>query len=142
MRSKELYRRIIPLGIEASLGTVSNAAVRLESHGIVTRGDDQRWKLAKPEMAGVIGEGYVWGAADSFTMQELAAHRRQAILQLLGANHGGLQLVQLTEELRRLGWVRAPINKDLLKGDMDWLLGKHKVRRIGNSRKWGLALEG
>ena len=64
-----------------------------------------------------------------------------AILQLLGANHGGFQLVQLTEELRRLGWVRAPINKDLLKADMDWLLGKKKVRRIGNSRKWGLVLE-
>lgn len=142
LRSKELYEQIAALEIEASLGTVSNAAVRLESHGIIVRDvDSQAWKLVKPEMAGVIGDGYVWGPPDSFTMQELAAHRRQAILQLLGANHGGLQLVQLTEELRKLGWVRAPINKDLLKGDMDWLLGKHKVRRIGNSRKWGLALE-
>ena len=142
LRSKELYEQITPLGIEASLGTVSNAAVRLESHGIVTREDDQRWKLVKPELSGVISEGYVWGPADSFTMQELAAHRRQAILQLLGANHGGIQLVPLTEELRKLGWVKAPISKDLLKGDMDWLLARNKVRRIGNSRKWGLALEG
>ena len=86
LRSKELYEQIIPLGIEASLGTVSNAAVRLEGHGIVTRGDDQRWKLVKPEMAGVIGErGYVWGPADSFTMQELAAHRRHGDFAIAGS---------------------------------------------------------
>jgi hypothetical protein len=141
LRSTELHERIVQLGIDASLGTVSNAAVRLEGNGIIKR-EDGCWSLINVKEAGVIFGGHIWGPRETFTAQELAAHRRLAILQILAAKTGGLQLVQITEELRRTEWVHAPINKDLVKADMDGLLGKRKVRRIGNSRKWGLALEG
>jgi hypothetical protein len=142
MRSKDLYERIRSFGARSSLGSVSNAAVKLQEQGVLERSDDGSWKLLKSEAAGIIHEGHLWGPKNTFRPQELAAHRRGAILYVLRINPGGLQLAQITDQLRRMDWIRAPINKDLVKGDMDWLLGERKVRRITNSRKWVLALEG
>jgi hypothetical protein len=69
----------------------------------------------------------------------MAAHRREAILHILQTFRSGLQTVQIVERLREFAWVKAPVNKDLLKGDMDVLVGEGKVRHSGNSKKWVLA---
>jgi hypothetical protein len=142
LKSKELYEQINAMGINASLGTVSNAAVRLETQEIIRRDVGGGWVIAKPDQAGIISEGHMWGPQSIFTAQELAAHRREAIIQLLRKWSGGLQMVQLTEQLRQLDWLRAPVNKDLVKADLDRLQGENKVRRaLGHSRKWVLVEE-
>ncbi|MGC2193227.1 MAG: hypothetical protein WA628_01040 [Terriglobales bacterium] len=142
LRSKELFERINALDVVASLGTVSNAAVRLETQEVITRDPQGAWTLAKSDEAGILYEGYVWGPQSIFTVHELAAHRREAILQILRKWPGGLQMVQLTEHLRQLEWLRAPVNKDLVKADLDRLQGEGKVRRaLGHSKKWVLATQ-
>ena len=143
LKSKELYEQANAMGINVSLGTISNAAVRLETQQIIRRDDDGAWLIAKPDQAGVILEEHMWGPQSIFTAQELAAHRREAVLQILGKWPGGLQMVQLTEHLRQLEWLRAPVNKDLVKADLDRLQGENRVRRaLGHSKKWVLVLEG
>src|SRR5262245_48124969 len=48
LKSKELYEQINAMGISASLGTVSNAAVRLETQEIIIRDVSGGWLIAKP----------------------------------------------------------------------------------------------
>jgi hypothetical protein len=48
-----------------------------------------------------------------------------------------LQTVQIVEELHNCSWVQAPVNKDLLKADLEILRTKGKIKR-GSSKKWGI----
>ena len=48
------------------------------------------------------------------------------------------QIVQIVDQLRKLPWLKAPFNKDLVKEDMIALGGKSLVRHRGNSKKWEL----
>ena len=115
-------------------GSIHNIGTRLDGRQI--RRTDEGWSLIHPEKAPVVLNGYVWGPKEIFEKQELAAHRREAILHILRGFPSGLQIVQIVEQLRGSDWVKAPATKDLLKADMDLLEGSGKVRRISNSRKW------
>jgi hypothetical protein len=75
-------------------------------------------------------------------MYELAAHRRDAILHILQHFEMGLEVVQLVEQLTNCSWVIAPVNKDLLKADVQVLESEGKIRRRGNTRKWEIAPPG
>jgi hypothetical protein len=118
-------------------GSINNIGSRLDGKLISRSGGS--WSLIHPEKAGVFSEGYLWGPKESFQKNELAAHRRMAILHILRFFEGGLQTTQIVEQLRRCAWVHAPVNKDLLKADLSILDKQEKVRRRGNSGKWELA---
>jgi hypothetical protein len=120
---------------EVGGGTIANIGTRLSNAGIIARGGIG-WSLIKSEAAGlVLGDRY-WAPVEIMEKQELAAHRREAILHTLPTFKSGLQLVQIVERLKEFPWVKAPVNKDLLKDDMQILLKEGKVRHRGNTKKW------
>jgi len=97
------------------------------------------WSLLSPESAPILHDGYIWGPPEIFTTQELAVHRREAILHLLRFYRAGLQTSQIIELLQKCAWVHAPVNKELVQDDVQLLSKAEKIRRRGNSRKWELA---
>jgi hypothetical protein len=135
LRAKDVAERVTAILPGASYGTVANVGSRLNEKQI--RRTEDGWLLLTPESAGVIYQSKFWGSPAVFDKFELAAHRRDAILHILRFFRTGLQTVQILGELQKCNsWVRAPINKDLLKEDMEVLQEKGKVRRRGNSKKW------
>lgn len=134
IRSRDVSERVVELLPNVPHGSVANIGTRLD--GILIQRGESGWQLTKPDSAGVIHEGFLWGPPSIFGKQELAAHRRDAILHILKHFSTGLQTIQLVEQLRNCAWVKAPVNKDLVKADMEVLQDKGKVRRRGNSKKW------
>jgi hypothetical protein len=139
MRAKDVTAKVSAYLPNVTGGTLANAATRLVDEGIIERTEDG-WKLLKPTEAGIIHEGRLWGTRSIFGKQELAAHRRESIIHILTYFTGGLQIVQIVEQLNSCAWMQAPANKDLLKADIEILAAdKRKIRRVGNTRKWTLA---
>jgi hypothetical protein len=139
MRSRDVKDAVCSLLSSASDGVVANIATRLK--GSLIRIDQEGWSLASLECAPVLDGEFLWGPAGIFQKQEVAAHRREAIVLVLERYKTGLQIVQIVDELRRLGWVKAPINKDLVKDDVQNLAADGKIRRRGNSGKWEVSRE-
>ena len=137
LRSKDVTAKMQAILPDVSRGTISNVGTRLK--GVSIELSDDGWKLIDLSKAGVLHKGYLWGHPDSFGKTEIAAQRRDAILHVLGMFDSGLQIVQIVENLRRCAWVKAPINKDLVKDDIAILLTQGKIRRRGNTKKWELA---
>jgi len=135
VRAKDIVERVTDILPEASRGGIANLGNRLDEAGTIRR-TDEGWLLLKPEAAGLLYKGNLWGPQTAFGKMELATHRRDAILHILQSSPSGLQIVQLVGELQRCPWVHAPVNKDLLKEDMEILQSKKKVRRRGHSKKW------
>ena len=134
-RVGELVAEINP---RIPLGTIHNIGTRLSASGLIARTDDG-WSLLQNEMAPLLDHGYLWGPRTVFDKQDLAAHRREAILHVLECFSSGLQVVQIVEQLKATTWVQAPVSKDLLKADMEILENDRRVRRVGNSKKWEVA---
>jgi len=134
----DLTSRVSKLLPKVPSGSITNVGTRLQ--GKLIDRTKAGWVLLKPELAGILKGERVWGPPDIFGKMEIAAHRREAILHILRNHNTGLQIVQLLEQLLRCPWVHAPINKDLLKADMESL--KDKVRRRGNSKKWEIIESG
>ncbi len=137
MRAKDVVAAITRILPSVHRGSIANIGARLEGK-VINRTDDG-WTLIDTAKAGVLHAGMLWGPPEIFQKTELAAHRREAILHLLAAQPSGLQIVQIVEQLLGCPWVHAPVNKDLLKADMEELRKDGKVRRVGNSKKWELA---
>ena len=138
VRAKDVTAKVAAFLPNVTGGTLANAGTRLVEEGIIERTEDG-WKLLKPTSAGLIHEGRLWGTPSIFPKQEIASHRREAILHILKHFPGGLQIVQIVEQLNTCSWVHAPVNKDLLKADVQILFDGKKIRRVGNTRKWTLA---
>jgi hypothetical protein len=136
VKAKDVVELVSQLNPMIVRGSINNIGTRLGGK-LIDRGDEG-WSLVDPSKAGVIYDGYLWGPKEIFEKTEIAAHRREAILTFLHAFPGGLQTVQIVDQLRNTGWVRAPASKDLVKADMELLEAQNKVRRISNSRKWCL----
>ncbi len=136
IRAKDVVERVLEILPNTSRGSIANLGTRLEEEDVIRRTDDG-WELKKQEAAPIFNQGYVWGPETIFTKQELASHRRDAILYTLSFFPTGLQTVQIVDELRKCSWVHAPINKDLVKDDMAILASQRKVRR-GSSKKWNI----
>jgi hypothetical protein len=116
--------------------TIKNIVTRLNGKSIRT--SKSGWELLKPESAGVLYKGFLWAPAAIFSNRELANHRREAILQLLSRCKTGLQSFQISAELARCPWVRAPVNWDAVKVDTRTLEKEGKIRREGSSKRWTL----
>jgi hypothetical protein len=138
MRARDVNAGVTEIFPDVLSGTIANAGTRLQGEGVIERGDEG-WRLLRPEIAGVIHEGTLWGPASIFGKHESAAHRRYAIQHVLRQFSAGLQIVQIVEHLGACSWVHAPVNKDLLKADMAALSAEGKVRRRGNSKKWEIS---
>ncbi|HLG13029.1 MAG TPA: hypothetical protein VJH03_00675 [Blastocatellia bacterium] len=139
VRARDLVRDVTAILPSVRGGTIANIGNRLE--GDIIRRTKDGWELIKQERAGILRDGLFWGPPSIFTKQELAAHRRDAILHILKFYESGLQTSQLLEQLRNCSsWVRAPINKELVQDDVEILRKEEKVKRRGASKKWELAM--
>ena len=139
VRAKDIVARVTELLPTVPRGSIANVGTRLEGK-LIERTPDG-WKLLNPAKAGIIRDGLLWGPPAIFSKQELAAHRRDAILHVLKHYPSGLQTVQIVEQLHNCSWVQAPINKDLLKADLEVLDTAKKVKRRGNTKKWEIHSE-
>jgi len=138
VRAKDIVSAVQEMLPDVRSGSIANIGSRL--HGTLIRRTDDGWTLEKAESAGVIVDGFLWGPPGIFGKQEMAAHRRDAILHILQFFPTGLQTSQIIEELKKSSsWVRAPINKELVQDDMEILDEEKQVRRRGNSKKWELS---
>ncbi len=140
IRAKDIIARVTAILPNVVRGSINNIGSRLAESRLIDR-TEEGWTLARPESAGIIHEGNLWGPREIFQKSELAAHRRDAIIHVLRNFDTGLQTRQLVEQLGRCSWVHAPVNKDLLKADMEILSELGKVRRRGNSKKWEVIRE-
>jgi len=140
VRSRDVTDRVMALLPNSTSGSVANAGTRLTAEETIMRSEDG-WKLAKPERAAIMQDGVLWGPVGIFAQQDVAAYRRDAVLHVLKHFPKGLQIVQLVEQLNNCAWLHTSANKDILKLDMQVLATDGKVRRIGNSKKWGLPTE-
>jgi hypothetical protein len=137
MRSRDVRESVMNILPATTSGSVANAGTRLVAEEVIDRSNDG-WILLKPERAPILQDGRLWGPPDIFVKQEVAAHRREAILHILTHFPTGLQIVQIVEQLKNCTWLHAPTNKDLVKMDMQALQELQKVRRVGNAKKWQL----
>jgi hypothetical protein len=135
MRPKVLADRVKEILPDVVAGSIYNLGNRLIKDGIL-ESTEEGWKLVKPEFAGVLDNDFLWAPLPALAKADLAAHRREGILHMLRMEPSGLQIVQIVEKLRSSGWMKAPVNKDLLKADMQILEKAELVRLRGNSRKW------
>ena len=139
MRAKDVADRVTGMISDVTYGSIANIATRLAGEKI--QRTDEGWALVSGSATPVLLDGFLWGPPSVFSKQDLAAHRREAIVRVLEHFPSGLQIVQLVEELKKLGWVRAPINKDLLKEDVAVLRQLGKIKRRGNAGKWEIGRE-
>ena len=137
LRPKDVLARVLELRPEVSAGTIANIGSRLDGKQI--RRSEGLWALISPEKGAVLYQGRLWGDPGIFDKYELASHRREAILHVLRHFTGGLQNLQILEQLKTLSWLHAPLTKDLIKEDMTALAKDRLVRRRGNTRKWEAA---
>lgn len=140
LRARDVNTRVNQILPLVSSGTLSNIGTRLKNKLI--RFTDGGWELIDSEKAPVMHREFLWGAPSMFGKMDLAAHRRAAILHILGASPSGLQVMQLVGELHKCSsWVHAPVSKDLVKEDIATLFKRGKVRRRGNTKKWEIVPE-
>jgi len=121
-------------------GTIYNLGARLDTAKVITR-TDGTWELIDLEKAPVLHENLIWAPSTIFNKQELAAHRREAIIHILRIYKAGLQTSQIIEALQNCPWVRAPVNKELVQDDVELLSKAGKIKRRGASKKWEVVAE-
>lgn len=138
LTAREIHERVRALGVDVSMGTIANTGTRAFENKVIGRTEDGHWQLLQQEKAPVLHNSYLWGRPDAFQMTELASHRRNAIVHLLRQNPTGLQVTQTVVELKRQELVRPeiPVNKTLIKADLEAMDGQRVRRRGGNSKKW------
>ncbi|WP_155798659.1 hypothetical protein [Sorangium cellulosum] len=139
MTPSEISEALGLIGVEVSRGTIGNIGTRL--FGSHIRRLDDGWVLVEGATSPVLFQGFAWGPHTIFEATELAAHRRAGIVHLLRVQPDGMQMMQIAHTLAEsCPWNKAPVNKDLVKADMEALdeLGLAK-RMAGNSGKWRAA---
>ncbi|XYI02922.1 hypothetical protein ACMHYB_25480 [Sorangium sp. So ce1128] len=127
------------MGATVSRGTIGNVGTRLFG-SLIERRDDG-WVLVEGAPAPILFDGFAWGPPSLFEATELASHRRMGIVHLLRVQPDGMQMMQIANALAEsCPWNKAPVNKDLVKADLEALdeLGRAK-RMAGHSGKWRAA---
>lgn len=125
------------MGAEVSRGTIANIGTRMFGEQIERR--DDGWVLMPNVQAPVLHEGFAWGPSEIFEAHEMASHRRAGIVHLLRVQGDGMQIAQIVNAMsEQCPWNKAPINKDIVKADVEYLDDIGLARRVGNSGKWRL----
>lgn len=139
LTTREIHERVqkLPGMSDVAMGTIANTGTRAFENGLITRTEDGHWQLIAPDKAAIVHGDHVWGKVQAFQMQELAAHRRNALVHLLRLNPIGLQAAQILVHLQKRDLVRPeiPVSKALIKADLEAMDGE-RVRKRGNSKKW------
>lgn len=138
LRPKEIVQQVQAIRPELSTGGVYNTAKYLVNADLLDR-TDEGWALKGNPAVPILNGKYLWAPPDILQKQEVAAHRREAILHILKVFKTGLQILQIVEMLKRMTQCRAPVSKDLVKVDMEVMQDEKKVRKAGSSKKWVLA---
>jgi len=120
---------------ELGPGTLANIGTRLSDAGEINR-DGGKWTLRPDIAVPVVLDRIGWAKPDVFDKNERANFRRLCIAHILKLFPDGLQILQLTRQLEKADWVHAPVSKDLIKTDMQTLMGEGLAKRVGNSGKW------
>lgn len=135
MVASDISEYLEVMGIPVSKGTIGNAGTRMFGELIERR--DDGWVLMPDAPAPVLHEGYAWGPVDLFDVTELASHRRAGIAHLLRVQSDGMQIAQIVNAMTEsCSWNRAPVSKDIVKADMEYLDSAGVAKRVGNSGKW------
>lgn len=136
MRPKDVVNSVQMIRPEISRGSIYNLGKRLD--GAMIKRVPEGWILLNHDNAPIIQGDLVWGHPEMFTPHELAAHRRDAILHILGIYPSGQQTSQLIDLLQNCSWLQAPVNKELVQDDVELLSKDGKIKRRGASKKWEL----
>lgn len=130
---KELHKRVKRFLPKTSEGTLYNIGSQLD--GTVIKRTDNGWSLIGAVTAPVLSDNHIWGPPSVFQKQDLASHRREAIVHLLTMHPNGLRVVPILKMLGDASWMKAPISKDLLKEDFKVLERERQARQLG-SKNW------
>ena len=120
MRAKEIVARVAAIPAQRLQWKYRKPRLIRLDGDVIKRAEDG-WSLLKPERAAILHRDLLWGSPGIFSKQELAAHRREAVLHIIGCFPAGLQTSQIIEQLRGCRWVQAPISKELVQDDMELL---------------------
>lgn len=134
MMARDVVSAVIDILPNVPRGTVNNLGTRL--HGNTIKRSREGWELIHPETAPILQDGMIWGSPTVFSKQELAVHRREAVLHLIRTVPAGLQTSQIIDHLKNCSWVHAPISKELVQNDVEYWVGEGRIKRSGNSKKW------
>ena len=124
VRAKDVAEKVTAILPSASYGTVANVGSRLNEKQI--RRAEDGWLLLTPETAGVVFRasfGVLLPSLTSLNWQRIGVTRFSTSC---GSFEPALKHPILGELQKCNSWVRAPINKDLLKEDMEALQGEGK----------------
>src|SRR5205823_917855 len=115
-------------------GSIANVGTRLA--GTLLDRSEEGWTLTDPRRAPLLHEGFAWGPVEVFLSYEQAAHRRLAIAHLLGQRPEGLAAGAILAALKGCWWLQVPINKDLVKLDLEALARTGRVVRQESTGWW------
>jgi hypothetical protein len=134
MMAKDVVSAVTDILPNVRRGSINNVGTRL--HGKEIKRSKEGWELIHPETAPILQDGMIWGSPTVFGKQELAVHRREAVLHLIRTVPAGLQTSQIIDHLKNCAWVHAPISKELVQDDVEYWFAENKIKRSGNSKKW------
>lgn len=129
---RHLIDRLSRINPKVPSGSVYNVGPKSKE---IIRSDDG-WSIKDPLAVPTLHGDKCWGPPEVFLKQELAAHRRQLILDILKSFNNGLQVMQIVDQLDQSGECRAPFSKDLVKTDVLRLLDEDRIKRHGRTRKY------
>jgi hypothetical protein len=136
MKFRDLVEAVQEVRPDTVAGSVAN--VGYVRQGSIVERTAKGWKLLSPREAGIIANGRFWAPHSILSLQELAAHRREAILLIL-KHYQALATVELADVLEQCSsWMRARVNQYLVKDDTVVLKHQKKIRHRGNTRQWEL----
>lgn len=137
MSPAEILAKLAPHR-DISPGTLANTGTTLAANKLIDRsGRGGGWTIRGGVEAAKLADGYVWGTPDQFGPQDIAWFRREAIKHLL-RTFGGLQQMQIAQQLKKLDWVHGRKEKDTIKADLEALRSENAIHRVSHSRKWVL----
>lgn len=121
---------------EINAGSVANVGTRLQEARKIHR-TDGAWTLTDPSAAPVLYLAHGWGPPEVFQNYEHAAYRRMAVHHVLSLHKAGLQPMQLLSQMEECTWLALPINKDLVKMDLETLAKEGRAEKsAGTGGKW------
>lgn len=123
-------------GLQVSEGSIYNIGGRLERDRAISKAKGEGWTLTDRSRAPIISGENAWGTSEMFTVHELAARRRDLIVQLLADHPAGLLARQILAALDACDWRGTPLSKDLVKADLDQLQRDGRLRRNEETRVW------
>jgi hypothetical protein len=135
-RPNIIYKSVVKKHPDTVAGTVYNIFPRLKGK-LLEQKSDGDWVLIDPSMVPLIDGDHAWGPRTAFADQSVTVYRRNMILRQLAKMPSGLTAMQLLDTLRDC---KAPVDKDIIKGDMIALQAKSVVKK-GFQRKWSLVTD-